>query len=51
MPNEHRNPTSDERDQRVKIDLDPDVALEAMLFVDLDDEPAEPKKKPAKKRT
>jgi hypothetical protein len=50
MPNQHRNPTAAERDERVKIDLDPDVALEALLFVDLNDEPAEPKKKSVKKK-
>ena len=34
MPNEHRNPTQAERDERVVMPLDPEVALKALLAVD-----------------
>lgn len=42
MPNEHRNPTQDERDERVVLPLDPELALRALLKVrpDEDDQDA-----------
>jgi hypothetical protein len=42
-----RTKHSDERDERVKIPLDPETALRALLAVDPDDEPAERKDAPA----
>jgi hypothetical protein len=38
MPNEHRNPTAEERDERVKLPLDPETALRALLKVKPDDD-------------
>jgi hypothetical protein len=38
MPNEHRNPTQAERDERVALPLDPEEALRALLKVKPDDE-------------
>jgi hypothetical protein len=40
MPEQER-PTKDERDEPVKIDLDPEDALKALLKVDPDSEPVE----------
>jgi len=37
---------NDERDERVKLPLDPETALRALLAVDPADEPAEGKKEP-----
>lgn len=37
MPNEHRNPSQEERDERVALPLDPEMALRALLKVKLDD--------------
>lgn len=37
MPNEHRNPTAEERDERIVLPLDPEEALRALLAVDPDD--------------
>jgi hypothetical protein len=34
---------NDERDERVKLPLDPEMALRALLAVDPEDEPAESK--------
>lgn len=39
MPNQHRNPSAEERDERVTLPIDPEAALRALLQVDLDDEP------------
>jgi hypothetical protein len=39
MP-EDKHPTKDERDEPVKIDLDPEVALRALLKVDPEAPPA-----------
>lgn len=33
LPNQHRNPTPDERDERIALPLDPEVALRALLQV------------------
>lgn len=37
MPNEHRNPTAEQRDERISLPLDPETALRALLAVDPDD--------------
>lgn len=34
MPNKHRNPTAQERDERVSLPLDAETALRALLKVD-----------------
>lgn len=34
MPNEHRNPSQAERDERIALPLDPEVALSGLLAVD-----------------
>jgi hypothetical protein len=51
MP-EDKQPTKDERDEPVKIDLDPEVALKALLKVDPEAKPAarESAKESAKRR-
>jgi hypothetical protein len=41
MP-EDKQPTKDERDEPIKIDLNPEVALRALLKVDPDAPPAKP---------
>ncbi len=38
---------NDERDERVKLPLDPETALRALLKVKPDDDPAEPGAEPA----
>jgi hypothetical protein len=38
---DEKHPTSDERDEPVKIDLDPEEALKALLKVDPQAEPVE----------
>lgn len=40
-----KQPTPEERDERVTLPLDPETALRALLQVDPDDEPAEPTKR------
>jgi hypothetical protein len=40
MPDE-KHPTPEERDEPVKIDLDPEAALKALLKVDPEAEPVE----------
>lgn len=42
MANEHRNPTAEERDERVVLPLDPELALRALLKVKPDDDGSEP---------
>lgn len=38
MPNENRNPTQAERDERITLPLDPETALRGLLAVSPDDE-------------
>lgn len=40
MPNEHRNPSQEERDERVVLPLDAETALRALLKVNPDDDAA-----------
>ncbi len=46
VPNQHRNPTPEERDERVALPLDPEDAIRALLAVDPDAEPADDKDAP-----
>jgi hypothetical protein len=38
VPNEHRNPSQEERDERIVLPLDPEEALKALLKVKPEDE-------------
>jgi hypothetical protein len=49
MPNENRNPTPEERDERVKLDIDPETALRGLLRVDPDDDPENDEDAPTEK--
>lgn len=48
VPTKHRNPTPDERDDRVAIPLDAEVALRGLLAVDPESDPVDDEDAPAK---